>query len=147
MNTDKLMLKPCIYHRRVSQPVNEWIEPSDTIIVCKTLNNETDDYIRQSSNKVNLWYLRFGAASYCAPRTGVQRIQFTIKMFHWLETTSGDYRYRKSFNHTVFDCVFCERNMLLARFWQRVSWANWILTKIYLQYDKLPRTVLCNAQG
>ena len=33
--------------------------------------------------------------------TDVQRIQFRIKMFHWLETTSDDCRYRKSFNHTV----------------------------------------------
>ena len=43
------MLKPCMYHRRVSKPDNELIEPSDTIIVRKTVNNETDDYIRQST--------------------------------------------------------------------------------------------------
>ena len=49
MNTDKLMLKPCMYHRRVSKPDNELIEPSDSIIVRKTVNNETNDYIRQST--------------------------------------------------------------------------------------------------
>ena len=50
--SDKLMLKPCMYHQRVGQPDNEWIEPADTIIIRKTLNNESDDYTRPSSNKV-----------------------------------------------------------------------------------------------
>ena len=40
IHSDKLMLKPCMYHHRVGQPDNEWIEPADTIIIRKTLNNE-----------------------------------------------------------------------------------------------------------
>ena len=36
------------------------------------------------------------------PRLKITDVQqFRIKIFHWLETTSDDCRYRKLFNHTV----------------------------------------------
>ena len=54
VNTDKLILKPCMCHQRVGQPHIEWLEPADTIIIRKTLNNEVTVVHDHPPNKVNL---------------------------------------------------------------------------------------------